>query len=43
MDYELGDKKLPWEYWQAQERGEDFPLERQPACPQFAVLKDALN
>jgi hypothetical protein len=23
MDYELGEKKLPWAYWQATERGED--------------------
>jgi hypothetical protein len=23
MDYELGEKKLPWAYWQAVERGED--------------------
>jgi hypothetical protein len=23
MDYELGEKRLPWAYWQAVERGED--------------------
>jgi hypothetical protein len=43
MDYELGDQKLPWQYWEAREKGEDFPLERRSTHPQFAVLKDALN
>jgi aryl-phospho-beta-D-glucosidase BglC (GH1 family) len=43
MDYELGDKKLPWAYWQAEKLGKDYPLERNPTYPQFAVLKDALN
>ena len=23
MDYELGERRLPWAYWQAVERGED--------------------
>ncbi|MDR1366664.1 MAG: glycoside hydrolase family 5 protein [Puniceicoccales bacterium] len=43
MDYELGDQKLPWEYWEAQEKGKDFPLERKSSHPPFAVLKNALS
>jgi hypothetical protein len=40
MDYELGDKPLPWEYWKAQARGEDFPLSslRRSTYPQFSSL-----
>jgi hypothetical protein len=30
MDYELGARKLPWEYWQAQEQGKPYALERGP-------------
>jgi hypothetical protein len=30
MDYELGDRKLPWQYWQALEKGEHFELKRGP-------------
>ncbi len=30
MDYELGADKLPWQYWQAAEKGEAFELERGP-------------
>lgn len=30
MDYELGDQKLPWQYWQALEKGESFELKRGP-------------
>jgi hypothetical protein len=30
MDYELGAGKLPWQYWQAQEQGKPFKLERGP-------------
>ena len=30
MDYELGDKKLPWQYWEAQEKGKPFELKRGP-------------
>jgi hypothetical protein len=30
MDYELGDRPLPWAYWQAQEQGKPFALERGP-------------
>ena len=29
-DYELGDKKLPWQYWQAQEQGKPYTLQRGP-------------
>jgi hypothetical protein len=43
MDYELGDKTLPSGSWEAQEKGETFPLERQASCPQFTVLKTALS
>lgn len=30
MDYELGPKPLPWQYWQAVEQGKAFELERGP-------------
>lgn len=30
MDYELGAKPLPWQYWQAQDQGKPFELERGP-------------
>lgn len=30
MDYELGDQRLPWQYWQAQEQGKPFELKRGP-------------
>ena len=30
MDYELGANKLPWQYWQAQEQGKPFKLNRGP-------------
>ena len=30
MDYELGAGKLPWKYWQAQQKGEPFLLPRGP-------------
>jgi Cellulase (glycosyl hydrolase family 5) len=30
MDYELGAKKLPWQYWEAQEKGKPFELPRGP-------------
>ena len=30
MDYELGVARVPWQYWDAVEAGEDFPLERRP-------------
>jgi hypothetical protein len=30
MDYELGSAKLPWQYWEAAERGEPYELARGP-------------
>lgn len=30
MDYELGDRKLPWQYWEAQEKGTPYVLPRGP-------------
>jgi hypothetical protein len=30
MDYELGSAALPWQYWQAQEQGREYPLQRGP-------------
>ncbi len=42
MDYELGDKHLPWSYWKAIERGERPKLNRNGNSPQFKVLKEAL-
>ncbi len=30
MDYELGDQKVPWQYWQAKEKGLPFELKRGP-------------
>lgn len=30
MDYELGSGKLPWQYWEAQEKGKRFELKRGP-------------
>lgn len=30
MDYELGDQKLPWQYWEAQEKGTPYVLPRGP-------------
>ncbi|MDR1456636.1 MAG: glycoside hydrolase family 5 protein [Puniceicoccales bacterium] len=38
MDYELGDQRLPWEYWKAEECGEKYPLERRGDTPQFSAL-----
>jgi hypothetical protein len=42
MDYELGSAPLPWAYWQAQERGETFELERGPN-PVFAPISSRLR
>jgi hypothetical protein len=38
MDYELGDRRLPWEYWKAKERGKEYPLKRDGNTPQFSAL-----
>jgi len=43
MDYELGDKKLPWSYWQAVEKGGNPKLDRNSEYPQFQVLKEAYS
>ncbi len=42
MDYELGDKPLPWQYWQAIDRGQKPHLERKDIYPAFSTLKKAL-
>jgi hypothetical protein len=42
MDYELGDAPLPWRYWEAVERGEDYPLTRGPT-PQFKPIRARLE
>lgn len=38
MDYELGDKKLPWAYWQAKEKGETPVLSRSEHHSIFKVI-----
>lgn len=38
MDYELGDKKLPWEYWRALEKGKKSKLDRNVPHPAFDIL-----
>jgi hypothetical protein len=43
MDYELGDKRLPWSYWKSVEKGETPILDRKDTHPQFSVLKRALK
>ena len=30
FDYELGPDKLPWQYWEAQEKGQPYELKRGP-------------
>jgi hypothetical protein len=42
MDYELGTDGLPWEYWQAQERGEN-PVPSRSDTPLFDVIKSRLG
>jgi hypothetical protein len=42
MDYELGNKALPWEFWKAKERGEKFTLDRK-ITPTFNVILKAIN
>lgn len=39
MDYELGNNKLPWSYWQAVERGEKPELNRKSTYPAFSIIK----
>jgi endoglucanase len=43
MDYELGNKKLPWSYWQAVENGQRPILERKDSYPAFSIIKQALQ
>lgn len=43
MDYELGDKKLPWAAWQAIEKREKPVLARDGNSPAFKVLVEALH
>ena len=46
MDYELGSGKLPWQYWEAQEKGKPFELKRGPNPvfdPILRRLKPAAN
>jgi len=42
MDYELGDKALPWSYWQAGERGE-APQPPRSDTPMFRILREAMQ
>lgn len=43
MDYELGNKKVPWSYWQTIDRGETPIVERNNNYPAFTVIKKNLN
>ena len=43
MDYELGNKDLPWSYWQALEKREPYILERKSTYPTFEVIKKNLT
>ncbi len=43
MDYELGDKKLPWNYWQSIEKGEIPQLKRDYNHSAFLVVKNDLQ
>lgn len=42
MDYELGDSRLPWSYWQAQERGQ-IPMPPRSDTPMFRLVRDAMK
>ncbi len=42
MDYELGNQKLPWSYWQAIENGHKPKLARNNDSPPFQALRQAL-
>lgn len=39
MDYELGTKKLSWNYWKAIEEGKEPILHRSSENPIFSILK----
>jgi endoglucanase len=43
MDYELGDSKLPWSYWQAVERGEKPVSDRKSTYTAFSIIKGDLD
>ncbi|MBN4994367.1 glycoside hydrolase family 5 protein [Stenotrophomonas maltophilia] len=43
MDYELGDKPLPWSYWQAQEKGGHVEPPRSMQAPLFAPILQRLK
>ncbi|KOQ76141.1 glycoside hydrolase family 5 protein [Stenotrophomonas maltophilia] len=43
MDYELGDKALPWSYWQAQEQGKPAVPPRSMQAPLFAPILQRLK
>lgn len=42
MDYELGDKPLPWAYWKAEARGET-PVPPRSDTPLFQILREAMQ
>jgi hypothetical protein len=39
FDYELGAGKLPWQYWEAQEKGKPYELQRGPNSVFDPILK----
>jgi hypothetical protein len=39
FDYELGAGKLPWQYWEAQEKGKPYELQRGPNAVFDPILK----
>jgi hypothetical protein len=43
MDYELGDKRLPWVYWKTLDKRKVLNQLRKATSPQFAVLKNAMK
>jgi len=43
MDYELGDRRMPWSYWQALERGDKPVVDRRPDTPSFKAILDSIQ
>ena len=43
MDYELGDRKMPWSYWQALERGDKPVVDRNSDTPSFKAILDSIQ
>jgi len=43
MDYELGDGRMPWSYWQALERGDKPVVDRNPDTPSFKAILDSMK